>query len=308
MRKYTWMVGPLLLLLFSVHPGQGPVFETADATGGSGDTLRYVFLGHIYSWKTDGKRVDARVLGLDYDRFDRIFLGGDICSEAFQYESTVQHIDSAFDLRAATTHYALGNHDARNENIEWYEAYTGRKPYYVTAAPGMTIVTLNTTLNAGDCENLDAQFRMLKSVTDTIQSASHLMILQHHTTWRALPGMADAWSWSNWPYYEWDANCYEDSTKYLQAIYPLLVDVKNRGVEVVTVIGDAGVTNKGSEMVSTDGLHYLASGINNSKFFGDSLALDSALKDKVLIFEHCPDQGTLNWDFHDLDSLFDAHQ
>jgi len=133
------------------------------------------------------------------------------------------------------------------------------------------------------------------------------MIYHHHAIATRVPGLPDNWAYSNWPYYHWDANCFSPTPSYLETIYPMLKTVHERGVEVVNVIGDAGFNSKGMEMVSEDGIHYVSSGIDNSRFAHDSLALTGAAKDRVLLFEHWPERRELNWNFHDLDSLLE-HQ
>lgn len=267
------------------------------------DRFEFFFAGHAYDHHGLGQRVDSRLEQLDYSQYDRVVLGGDICSEALQEYSTLEYLDSIFDLSNENTFYVIGNHDARNGNLDWYHRFTKRKSYFHHSDQGVVSLVLNTTLNPAYCEDLDLQYDMLKEVCDTIRKASHLMIFHHHAIATDVPGLPDNWAYSNWPYYHWDANCFSPTPSYLQSIYPLLQSVKARGIEVINVIGDAGFNSKGMDMVSNDGIRYLSSGIDNSRFAGDSLALDSVAKDRVLIFTHLPEKRSLAWKFHDLDSL-----
>jgi len=93
-------------------------------------TKQYLFTGHTYDWLSYGSRVDNRLIELDKSVFDRIWLGGDICSEAMLNYSTILHIDSLFEIGKPGNHYALGNHDTRNGNVDWYRELTGRETYY----------------------------------------------------------------------------------------------------------------------------------------------------------------------------------
>lgn len=54
----------------------------------STDTLKYVFIGHPYDWSINSK-VDLVVENMDTSEFDGIWLGGDFCSEASLYKSTI---------------------------------------------------------------------------------------------------------------------------------------------------------------------------------------------------------------------------
>ncbi|MBL4705614.1 MAG: hypothetical protein JKY54_13910, partial [Flavobacteriales bacterium] len=91
--------------------------DFADEPGA--DTLYYLFMGHTYNAKPTGPRVDPRLVLLDKSGYSRLWLGGDICSEAFLEKSTVEHMDDVFDLGNPSTQYALGNHDVRNGNMQW---------------------------------------------------------------------------------------------------------------------------------------------------------------------------------------------
>ena len=92
----------------------------------SQDTLTYVFMGHTYQWGAGGGRVDERIENMDLAQFDRIWLGGDICSEASLDYSTLKYIDSLFDLGKPGNNWTLGYHDARNGNEEWVAEFTER--------------------------------------------------------------------------------------------------------------------------------------------------------------------------------------
>lgn len=270
-------------------------------------SYRYLFLGHTYDHHGEGRRVDQRLERLDPSAFDRIILGGDICSEATQEYATLAYIDSLFDLGSPETYYIMGNHDGRNGNALWYHHFTERPSFYSTSERGLVTVALNTTLNPGNCEELDAQYALLKAVCDTISRASHLLVLHHHAIALDVPGIPHPWKWGNWPYIHWNAHCGSGDPSYMAAIYPLLLDVKRRGIEVICVMGDTGFRRKKVVALSDDGIHYLASGIDNSRYAREPAVLDTLPKDLVLLFEHRPAAHSLTWAFHDLDSLVQEH-
>ena len=272
------------------------------------EVRQLLYIGHAYDHHAEGRRVDPRLESLDLSPFHTVILGGDVCAEAMQEYSTLAYIDSLFDLGSPRTHYTLGNHDARNENHTWLHQFTGRPTFYTTSEQGLVTIVLNTTLNPGDCELLDAQYAMLRAVCDTITEASHLLLLHHHAIALDVPGIPHPWDMANWPYIHWDANCHDADPSYMAAIYPLLLRVKARGIEVVDVSGDTGFRRKKVEAVSEDGIHYLGSGIDNSRYARDPAALDSVPPDLVLIFEHQPAKRRLTWAFRDLDSLLAAQK
>jgi|GEM_PF-6127933 len=98
--------------------------EKTAETHSNNDPFRIFFAGHTYDHHGLGKRVDPRLEKLDYNRYDRIVLGGDVCSEALQDYSTLEYLDHLFDLSNENTFYVIGNHDARNGNLDWHHRFT----------------------------------------------------------------------------------------------------------------------------------------------------------------------------------------
>lgn len=272
----------------------------------SNDTLYYLFSGHTYYWGGGHDRVDFRLEGLDHAIYNRIWLGGDICSESLLEPHIILYLDSLFNLQSPGNHFALGNHDHRNGNLEWLEDLTGRPTYYSHSQDGITTLVLNTNLNPSNCEDLDRQYRLIKNVCDTIQSSSHLILLHHHHIWKDVPGIPPGNQVANGGLNYWNANCQEVGNYFSNSIYPLLIEVENRGVEVICVMGDAG-WRKGSSDQSTEGIDFITSGINNTFYLPDTTAFQNAEKDKLLIFKHIPQEGKLEWTFQELDSLYAAH-
>lgn len=262
------------------------------------DTLKYIFLGHTYEYHIAPNRLDPRIYRLDYNDFDGVWLGGDVCSESLMEYSTLERIDSVFHLTKKNTHWTYGNHDARNGNWIWVEELTGHKSYYTTNYKGITYIVLNTNLTPFDCEQLDDQFRMISNVCDTIQKSSHLIMIMHHGVWHDVPELPSVVSYaqSNARYYNF--NCYKEQSTYLNTIYPRLVEVQKRGVDVISLIGDMGA--KTLEVYSTDSLLYMGTGLRRS-YFTDPVVRNNSPKDYALVFKHVPETGWLEWKFVDFD-------
>ncbi|MBX2817760.1 MAG: hypothetical protein KTR24_17275 [Saprospiraceae bacterium] len=262
------------------------------------DTLQYIFLGHTYEWHTGGNRIDPRIVALDPQQYDRIWLGGDICSEAMLYETTLQHIDEVFDLSKATTQYALGNHDIRNGNIQWYHQYTGRRSYNHHTEHGLVSVCLNSMLNTTLCQDLNLQYQMLKNICDTISHSKHLVVFHHLNLWADLPDLPPPSTYSHHDARYWTANCDSIKTHYRDVIYPMLKEVRARGIKVYCIVGDTGSgTYKGFHTENRDSIHFFASGVDNSRYADDPQAYGQQPADSVLIFKHDLGQQHLTWEF-----------
>ncbi|MBL4862578.1 MAG: hypothetical protein JKY09_06130, partial [Crocinitomicaceae bacterium] len=99
--------------------------------------------------------------------------------------------------------------------------------------------------------------------------------------------------------------CSSAQATFATAIYPLLEQVKAKGIPVYCIMGDSGTSVKAYHQESADSIHFFASGIGNSKYT-DSTILAQQPKDKVLVFEHVLPTQEMLWRFHDLDSLLNA--
>ena len=268
------------------------------------DTLRYIFLGHVYNYQSSPipHRLDPRIERLDYTKYNRIWLGGDISSEASLDFSTMEYLDSVFDLASPRVQYAIGNHDIRNGNIQYYKRVTKRKSYNVFSENGVVSICINSQLNPSQCEDLNLQFNLIKNVCDTIQKSKHLVLLMHSCLFCGVPGLPNPGNYAHVDFQYWNANCQDASQTFSTSIYPMLTAVRNRGVKVHVIMGDTGVNSKEFHHETPDSIQFYASGISNSKYI-DTLDLLQQPHDKVLIFEHEIKSQKMTWSFQNLDSL-----
>ena len=255
-------------------------------------TVKFLFAGHCYQPATAGDKVDYRLEQLDKTPYAGIWLGGDVCSEAMLNYSTMQYIDSLFNLGNPETHWTLGNHDARNGNWEWYEELTGRSTYYAYNSYGITRIVLNTNLVPTNCEDIDNEYSIITNVCDTIQESRYLILIMHHGLWRDVPGLPPPGVYGQSDLRYWNANCDSVNTNFVQVVYPKLLEVKQRGIEVICVMGDMGAGPKKFQMDSDEGIHFLGCGLYNNE-----------PDNNVLIFNYNIENKQLDYGFHNLDSL-----
>ena len=274
---------------------------TASLSAQEEDTLKYIFLGHVKLKQNGLDRVDPRVAGLDFSYFDRIWLGGDVTDESNLNYETLQYIDSLFDVSNPSNAWAFGNHDQRNYNDEWLREITEKNSYYAHYENGITTMVVNYAITPADCEQLNDQFAMIQKVCDTITESSHLIILSHYCPWRNVPGLPNPGIYSHTDFKNWIANCYADSGQFVYSIYPLLLEVMDKGITVINIMGDTGGYSKGKVMQSSEGIYFIASGIQAS-------TQDENGPDKVLMIRHLPSTSFLDWEFLNLDSLYSSFQ
>ncbi len=261
------------------------------------DGAKYMFIGHCYEPYTAGDKVDHRLETFDFSEFDGVWLGGDVCSEAMLNYSTVEYIDGIFNLGNPETHWSLGNHDARQLNWEWCEEFTNRKTYYAYTSNGITRIVMNSNLVPTNCEMLDEQFDIITAVCDTISMSSNLILLMHHGLWRGVPEIPPPITFAQSDLVYWNANCDSVNTQFVDVIYPKLVEVKQRGIDVTCIMGDMGSQLKKFDMFSADSVRFMGCGLHEN---------DSLYSDQVLFIEGDPLSNKLLFNFHDLDSLVNA--
>jgi hypothetical protein len=266
---------------------------------------KYLFVAHTYMGETI---VDSRLLEYNKDIFDNIWLGGDICSETLMYKPTLEYLQTNLKINDPHNYWTLGNHDRRNGNIEWFEQYTGKKAYYADYNNGITTIVLDTNLDPSDCENLNNQYRMICNVTDTISASSHLIMLFHWGLWSGIPGLPEPYIYGHTNLKYWNSNCDSTNTNFATLIYPKLVDVKNRGVDVICIMGDMGASYKKFAMKSTDNITFLGCGLNNIIYMWEPNQWWTNEKDLILELNHNVTNKTITWQFKDLDSLVDVQR
>ncbi len=264
---------------------------------------KYLFLGHTYMTATE---IDQRLNYLNKSVYDNIWLGGDICSETLLYYSNLDYLNAKLKIKQPHNYWTLGNHDRRNGNIEWLEKYLGHKTYYVDYYNGFTAFVFDTNLDVSDCENLDKQYKLFCNVVDTISESSHLLLFFHWGLWADVPGLpSDPMSYANTGLKYWNANCDSVNTNFVNIIYPKLVKVANKGIEVICIMGDMGKYNKKVDMLSSDGIHFIGCGLDNIIYRWKPEKLNVLEKDLILVFDHDVQNRKITWQFMDLDSLLD---
>lgn len=262
---------------------------------------KFLFIGHSYDWENEnGNGIDPRVLSIPLAEYDGFWFGGDICSETSLNPETMKRLDKHFDFKNPNNHFVLGNHEYRNHNHEMYSNLTGRPNFYTTGFENIVVSVLNTNLNSSNCEKLNAQYRMLENVTDSLSIASHYILLMHHQIFPLFDGMAGYKS--NGISYHYAMNCHEAASSFEKVIYPKLQALEEKGIEVIVVVGDSG-WHKESYAETNSGITFLASGINNSFNKQKKIPLKDEHQDRVLEFKLDTKARTLEWEFTNLNRL-----
>lgn len=255
----------------------------------------YLFLGHTYQ---TGNTIDERLLNLDIEYYDQIWLGGDMCAETTAQQETLDYLDNLFGLSRPNTHWALGNHDIRNGNIQWITEKTQRPTFYTTSFNGISLIVFNTNLGHGgvyDTIQLNAQFDLIKNVCDTIQQSSHLIILSHAVAWRNIDQVEHVIDAAN-AEFSYTLFRIAPDKKFADGVYPLLQQVAERGIKVINIAGDFGQKQTAFEAVTADSIYFLGSGITSETEYNSQFP-SHGKPDKILILYHDPEKQKITWEF-----------
>ncbi len=273
-----------LLIIFALGFSSVIMSQTAEIK-------KYIFAGHTY----DGHFYDTRLKQINIKDYDGIFLGGDNLSEASLDRIYIESLDSLVDLSNPMTLWALGNHDSRNGNWDWVSQYTKRKTFAAHYEDHSVFMMLNTNIVPYDCEEMETQFSMIYNVCDTIEESKNLFITMHHVIWDKVPGLIPAWMVGHVNPKFWMANCDSANTHFYNTVYPLLQEVKDRGINVFVIAGDMGSGSKKKYFEqSSDGINFMGCGLY---YYSND--------DVVLLFEN--NEGDISFGFHNLDSLVSAN-
>jgi len=245
--------------------------------------FNYIHVAHTRIFDTVNQVIDPRMEKIDYGQFDMVLLGGDLCEESSKDFSTLEYLDSIFDLKSPATLWALGNHD--NANLELVEKATYRPRFYTTHYNGITFIVLYTQEKEDwICTITGRQLELIKNVADTIQNSSHLVVMTHKLIW--IKDHPDMKEHQGVKYYDWSCNYAITQNGWQTEIAPLLHKVEAKGIEVIALAGDIGNNVSEFEVHADDGIDYLASGTNPEK-----------KGIKFLHFKHDPATSDLKWRF-----------
>ncbi len=279
-KKYFKLIVFIIVILL-------PLFSCKMNT--KGDKL-YIFLGHIYKHNAFDK-VDKRVERINFKKYDKIFLGGDVCVKTSADRSTLKYVDNLFDLSSPDTYWAIGNHDILDGNPEMIKEFTNRNLFYSEFTDGLTILVLDTYL-----ENsiLNEQYNLFSEVCDTISKSSHLLVLMHNVVWDSVSTDFSGDDFANGNYPHW--HCRTEPIDYFyHSMYPKLTDVQNRGIQVICISGDLGQREIKHFQYRTDtGIWFLGSGISNNPKYSNGE------KCMYLVLHNNIENRDVSWEFKKL--------
>lgn len=213
-----------------------------------------IYLSHTRLEANDS--VYKPVYNIDFSKFDMTLLGGDLAANSFANETVTRHLDDTFDFKNPSTLWSIGNHD--ETTLDRWERATLKKKYNATSIHDITVIVLNSqdSLSSIVGSQKEFLFNTLDSLhTNTIILMTHkLIFMNDHPVMDAMintscnAGKGDC-------FYCHNENNFQD------VIYPKLLELKNKGVQVIWVGGDLGYKKSQFEYVDKNGITFLGNGV-----------------------------------------------
>ena len=218
----------------------------------------FIFVSHVRTNNTTIQNCDSIAALIPYRDFQLVLIGGDVTTDASSSLSTLYYIDSIFDIQNEHTLWALGNHDyASVSNVS---LVTHRPAYYSYYYKGITFLVLDTQDSLSNI--VGAQLQMIKNVTDTISESRHLIVLHHKLIWMwgnsEMEPMIDSITNGGSGSCFWCTN----PNNFYPDVYPLLLNAKHKGIDVMCLAGDVGYYTKEYSYTTSDGILFRACGMN----------------------------------------------
>lgn len=244
---------------------------------------------HLSHTKTENNNiVDSQIINISYEKYDMLWLGGDLSKFTSIDDQMMATYDDLFNFASPNTLWSIGNHDYND--LSRISSFTQRPIFYTYSTNDICFLVFDTQ---DDLSSISGeQLALFNQVVDTIEQSSHLVILHHKLIWMdgetTLEDMIPTTSNGE------QGSCFHciNPNNFYTAIYPRLIEVKNKGIEVLCIGGDIGFYADEFEWTTPEDIHFLASGIY-SGFPGN----------KAIVFEHSLIENTLEWKFELLSNI-----
>jgi len=244
----------LLLVLTSCDPVK--MIEPVEPLNPPRDSLQLLHVAH--SRMNDNGIFNETLTQVDFSQYDALLLGGDLAANTSINSRPMDSLDRVFDFANENTLWALGNHDY--DDLALVEEYTGRPPFYTYTKEKITFLVLDTQDSMSNF--VGEQLEMIENVVDTLEYSTHLVLLHHKLIW--MYGNEDLESEIPMVSNGQAGECFWciNPNNFYQAVYPLLLEVEDRGMEVLCIGGDLGFYSKTFQYQTPEGIDFLGSGMN----------------------------------------------
>lgn len=218
------------------------------------DTIkRIIFIPHPRSENTTHQCSLPAIEKIDFSKFDMTLLGGDLAYYTTIDRVSMNHLDSIYNFGSENTLWTMGNHDLNNPAL--ITEFTHRQRSYAYFTDKITFFVLDVEIGSTGFVSshvTNEQVTSLQNIADTISSSRYLIVLHGRLLWM----IGDE-------YLSTKLDSVAESTKQLDTsnfntiVFPILKEVKKKGVQVLCLGGDKSKIN--IQYSPEDSITYIAS-------------------------------------------------
>lgn len=243
-------------------------------------TAHYIFISHILS-NNNEYHFQIELDSLNLNGYDMTLLGGDLLTSTSSSWKGMRFLDSVFNLSSPNTLWSIGNHD--NSSPENIKIITKKNLNYSYIKNNIGFVVLNTQENNGSISQ--KQIDIIEKLKES--NISYMIIMHHKLIWmpendsleQMIPKISNALIGPDSCGY-----CLHKNNFYSE-LYPKLIKIKNKGINVICLGGDSGLYSKFFQYITPEGIIFLASGL-----------MEGVPNNKAIKFTHYIEKDSLKWE------------
>lgn len=256
------------------------------------ESVSFLAIGHTRQAASNDKdKVLKSVEKIPFKNYDVIMLGGDLVLESTKNQEQLNYLNQVFNLQSPNTLWTMGNHDYR-DHPELVKSVTNRPTFYAHQKEGIdeiTFLVLDTQLDS--CNIIGQQFQLFQQTINNLSKGDQLVILHHKLIW--MPDHTTLDSKTHATTNGMVGDCFYCLMKnnFYEDIYPELIKLEQKGIEVFMIAGDIGSKVNQFEFTTKEGIVFLATGLE-----------DGRTDNKVLTLNYVNGKS-LKWEFKSIESL-----
>jgi len=263
------MLRELILLLISIS-ALSCVNNSNNFSSEKNDHF-YLYLSHTRTENNDS--LHRSVYQLNFKHFEIKLLGGDLGYKTFN-DNMLKKADSLFDLKNPQTLWSIGNHDHTTNEI--FLDATLRNKYYTYVKNNITFIVLDSQDSLSSIVGKQREF--LIQVLDTLNT-KNIIIMSHKLIYMDQHPILD--KLINDTCNGIKGNCFycHNTNNFQKEIYPKLLEVKNKGKNIIWIGGDLGMKKTQFEFVDENEIIFLGNGMESNRKNNDLLLIYNDEKD-----------------------------
>ena len=213
----------------------------------------FIYLSHTRLDRNDN--IYQKANDIDFSKYSLKLLGGDLAQYSFHDENIRNHLDDIFDLKSPNTILSIGNHDSVSDIS--FQKYTNKRKFGLYQKDDVSIVVIDSQDSLSSIVGKQKEF--LFKVLDTISTPkvillSHKLIFmdQHDVMDRMINEVCNAKK----------GECFHchNTNNFKKEVYPELLKIRKKGVDVFWIGGDLGVKTTKFEYTDEEGIIFLGNG------------------------------------------------